>query len=493
MKKLWGFLICFVAVTVWAQTTPTELFDLTDESIFGESTEQTYTGKPVVLINKKQTPAPQINKAEQLPPPDLKKNALKIPIKTFFGHDRTAAFVDHTTDFMTIVQVLDTQNIQVTEQIQFITTKDGETFKRFFPNKIVGPDGKEVAFDIEFLSLKQDQSFIPFDQKTTPAGIEIIFDKPLTKGVHKMTMEYLVSRSIKVNQSLAEITLPITGPGWGQMTERMAVLVMMPKKSKFYEKEFLFGSNNQKIPENTKISEDGKGVLTFQNTHPLPAYADVRLHLVLDAQDLPKAPKEKSIIQNIIKIFVLVLIGYIGLSILTARLKKWKKPLAESKKINPVLWATEIGESQNDYQIRLMENRQIRFMRFSAWAKKILAFLRFNGEYMFGAVLLILTSKYMALHYKIEINTGIYILFLLLSVGGILIIDYYGTRIQLIHLKEAFKKSLLDKQQGLNLAKREIPTYYQIAVFLGFHETWKKELIANNPTYKDLTCFEKEK
>ena len=110
---------------------------------------------------------------------------------------------------------------------------------------------------------------------------------------------------------------------------------------------------------------------------------------------------------------------------------------------------------------------------------------------MVGVILLILSTKYIALHYGIEITNILYGLFLLLSLITILIIDYYGTRIQMKHLINILKNILLNELQGLNLAKREIPTYYQIAVCFGFNEVWKKRLLANNPSYQDL--FKEEK
>ena len=487
MKKILSILICLLAFGVHAQGNPQELFDVTDKSIFGTSTEQTFTGKPVVLIEKKEVTQPEINKAEQLPPPDLSKNTLYIPIKTLFGHERTAAFLDHTTDFLAIVQVLDNDRVRVTEQIQFITTKDGEKFKRFFPNNT--PQKQE------FLSLKRDNSYVPFLTDPKQNGTEITYDKPLPKGVHRMTLEYLVSDSFKTDKSLAEIILPITGSAWQQIIERMTIVVMMPKKSRFYEKELLFGTNNQKIPENTQISEDEKGVLTFQITHPLPAYADVRMHLILDAQNLPVAPKDSNLSLKIIGVFTLILLGYTALSILVARFKKWKKPLMESKKINPILWAAEIGKMPSDYQLTLMENIQPspRFTKLGDMWGKILAFLRFNCEYIIGVALLIIASRRIALYYGMEITGGIYGIFLVLSIIAVLTIDYYGTRKEMSHLLEILKKALLIEPQGCNLAKREIPTYYQIAVCFDFHEAWKKRMLMNNPSYKDLACFEKEK
>ena len=80
--------------------------------------------------------------------------------------------------------------------------------------------------------------------------------------------------------------------------------------------------------------------------------------------------------------------------------------MAESRKINPLLWAHEIGITFNDYQTDLMlkSDPPIRFSKMnSAWIK-VLAFLRFNSEYIVGVVFLILGVKYVAGYFENEIS-----------------------------------------------------------------------------------------
>ena len=60
MKKFYSILLCLLAFKSVAQTEPAGLFDMTDESLFGESTEQVFTGKPIVLIEKQVQPQKQI-------------------------------------------------------------------------------------------------------------------------------------------------------------------------------------------------------------------------------------------------------------------------------------------------------------------------------------------------------------------------------------------------------------------------------------------------
>ena len=76
---------------------------------------------------------------------------------------------------------------------------------------------------------------------------------------------------------------------------------------------------------------------------------------------------------------------------------------------------------------------------------------------------------------------------------ALLVIDIYGTRGELKRLREALRETLLNTPQGLNLAPRDIQTYYIKAVCFDFYTLWEKRLISNNPSYQQLSFLRKEK
>ena len=54
------------------------------------------------------------------------------PIKTPFGHKTQAAFVPHTTDFTSIIHILNNTDVMMQQTIQFVNTKGRDHFIRTF-------------------------------------------------------------------------------------------------------------------------------------------------------------------------------------------------------------------------------------------------------------------------------------------------------------------------------------------------------------------------
>ena len=347
MKKLLFLIICLFSSYGIAQT-DLPLFNLNDPKITGTETAQSFAGAPVILIEKEEKKEPEINRAEKLPPPKLASSPIQIPIKTPMGHKETAAFIDHITDIIFFIQILDDENIKITEQIQFITTKDQTAFERFFP--------VQQSDDIQILSVLRDQMSVSFREELKENGKQLTLSKKLPKGIHRITVQYLLKGIITHNKSLADITIPVLGGTQSDMIERLTAMVMLPKKSTFYKKDVLFGSNNITIPETIETTIDPTGNIIFQNTHPLPAYTNMKIRLLIDS--LPPAPKKEISSYTLIKlVYSGILVFYILLSVLVCRLKKWKKPLAESKKMSPILWMYALGEKLSKNILDYLKNQ----------------------------------------------------------------------------------------------------------------------------------------
>ena len=485
MKKLLFLVICLFSYSGIAQT-DLPLFDLNNKNIIGTETTQSFAGAPVILIEKEEKEEPEINRAEKLPPPKLTSTPVQIPIKTPMGHKETAAFINHITDIISFIQILDDESIKITEQIQFVTTEDQTVFERFFP--------VQKSDDIQILSVLRDQTSIPFHEELKKNGRQLTLNKKLPKGVHRITIQYLLKGAITHNKSLADITIPVLSGTQSRMIERLTAMVMLPRKSNFYQKDVLFGSNNITIPETVETTIDRTGNIIFQNTHPLPAYANMKIHLLIDS--LPPAPTKEFKPRTIINLVYLgILMFYAVLSILVCRYKKWKKPLAKSKKISPILWIYGMGEVLSKSTIDYLKNQKVSL--YSASSSRILpriaAFFRFNWEYVIGVIILIIATEMMARYYTVTLTRGDKSFLIFFGIMALVIIDIYGTRVELKRLKETLKETLLNTPQGLNLASRDIQTYYIKAVCFDFYALWEKKLISNNPSYQQLSFLRKEK
>ena len=501
MKRLLLIIgLCWLTGTVAVADTvaPETLLDIRDNTLTGTTRQVTYSGTPAVLIEPPPESTVVVNPAESLPPPDLRQNMLQIPIKTPFGHEQTAAFLNHTTDFSLIVQVLDEETLLVEEQIQFVSTQDKTRFRRVL-SKQISDNNNRTTTQIQPLTLSRDSARVRFDTEETDTAITLTYPNDLTAGVHWFTLRYLVQGAIRTDTSVADLFLSLTGGDWPLMTERFSLIVLFPKKGAVYTKELLFGTNNQPVPDMFTVRTDPTGALVYQLKHPLPAFADVRLHLTFDKAVL--FPAEESHLSERMMIFLiycLILMGYVGLSVWTAVRKKWKNPLTRARRLNPLLWRVGTGKpygAQEQKELRTLLYRDDRKIRWKKYLAKpiilrCLSFLRFNFEYIVGITILIALTQTMAEKYQVELSGAVHNGLVLIGWLALFAIDRYGTQKELTNLKNQLKKELLDTPQGLNLAQRDILSYYLIAMCLGFGSDWRTRLVQNNPTYQSF--FAKE-
>ena len=471
MIFLWGS-ICSADVMSPASLLNPGNTDLTKSEI-----KTTFTGTPAVLIEPSKNQKRLPNQAERLPPPAMPKSKIKIPIKTTFGHEQSVSFLDHTTDFTVFVYILNDETVRVEEHIQFITTAEKSKFERIISKNYADLSGKNTETKVVPLSLIPDNGSNSFHVSEAKDTLTMTYPRHLSKGVHRFTVRYLVTGAVQTNHALTDIFLSLSGLNWNQMTERFSVVVFLPKKSTFYTKELLFGSNNQSVPESVSTYTDTVGNVVYQLTRPLPAFADVKLHMVIDSASLPAASVHVTTFDDsyiLVGIYMCILALYVVLSVLTSRRKKWKNPLTAAKKVNVKLWQYELKHSSQPHQEK------------SALFFKAIAFIRFNIEYIVGLILLIGITCFMANKYHVDMGLPFKTVLGISAMVALVMIDHFGTRQELINLKNELKKALLDTPQGLNLAQRDIPTYYAIALHLGFGEEWSERLIGNNPAYQSL-------
>lgn len=495
--------------------TPNVLFNPNNPKIVGKTTNITYQGTPAVLIEPSQKKIPPThNPAESIPPPQLTPKNINIPIRTPFGHDRTAAFVDHSTDFSFLIQILDNKKIQIEEQIQFVSTKEGRIFSRTFPKKITHPDGDTVSRETKITKALINNVPISLTQNETAELLTVTYEKPLPIGIHRFILSYVVETKTKQNQSISDILIDLTGTEWPLAIERFSALVLFPQKTTIYQKELLFGINNVSIPDNVLVQVDDTGSILYQLTRPLPAFADVRLHILTDSKSLPQAKlsfKDLSSAYVICVIFSIVLLLYTFASIFVCKHKKWQKPLTKAKSISPFLWKIGAGYSlpeQDIIEIKHILNQLNKKSWFIKCAEKAFqhvlskhiflillkgaAFIRFNIEYIIGILLLIWATKWIAEYQDISLSNHLIAYFGLIGFLSVSLIHYFGTRIELNRFKTVLQETLLNTPLGLNLSVKAIPTYYILSLCLGFGHEWRDRLIQNNPNYIQLTFLRKE-
>ena len=195
-------------------------------------------------------------------------------IKTPFGHKTEAAFVAHTTDFYSIIQILNDSDVMLQQTIQFVNTKGKAQFIRTF----------DLPADVEItlIGAKRDNKAIETMSVSQNNQKWIIQDNAiLSSGIYSYSLSYLIKGIIKPQGNNHHLQLSLTGLDWALPTERFSAIVLLPTKSSVKTHTLLFGSNNVKIDNSFTSQSDDKGIM-YHLTRPLPAYADVKLDLILD-------------------------------------------------------------------------------------------------------------------------------------------------------------------------------------------------------------------
>ena len=165
------------------------------------------------------------------------------------------------------------------QTIQFVNTKGQAHFSRTF----------DVPANTQITLIKAKRFGKPIDtmhvleegQKWTIKDTAI-----LSSGIYSYTLSYLIKGVIKPQQNNNLLQLSITGTDWALPTERFSAIVLLPKKSSVKSHTLLFGSNNVQIDNSFTSQSDDKGIM-YHLTRPLPAYADVKINMVLDKNLYP--------------------------------------------------------------------------------------------------------------------------------------------------------------------------------------------------------------
>lgn len=195
-------------------------------------------------------------------------------IKTPFGQKTEAAFVAHTTDFYSIIQVLNDTDVMMQQTIQFVNTKGQAHFTRTFD--------LPANVHMTLLKAKRDNKTIDTMRVWEEGQQWTVKDTAiLSSGIYSYTLSYLIKGAIQPQENTRRLRISLTGPDWSLPTERFSAIVLLPKKSSVKSHTLLFGSNNAQIEDSFTSQTDDKGIM-YRLTRPLPAYADVKVDMVLD-------------------------------------------------------------------------------------------------------------------------------------------------------------------------------------------------------------------
>lgn len=272
MKKiLFLFLGIFFSTTLFAQNIPEDLLDIAK---YRQNQNKPYQGGTFVHID-----LPQLeNKEKKFIPAPLKLDGT-YAIKTPFGQETTAAFIPHTTDFSSIIQILGDGSIILSQTIQLVNTQKDFSFSQIFENET------EVEFSLIEAKLNNEPRQTITLTKTPSAWV-IKDSSSLSSGIYTYTLSYLIKGAIVQGDKKILLNLSLTGNNWHLPVERFSAIVLFPMNAQFIHRKLVFGANNVEIPQAVQEQLDAQGNIAYTLKQPLPAYADVKLDILFNQNSL---------------------------------------------------------------------------------------------------------------------------------------------------------------------------------------------------------------
>lgn len=481
MSKFWvGALILLWAGSGIAQGVMTDLLNPQNAVSAGTGQTVVFDGKPAVLVEKP-APAPA-PKPEPVP---------QMTVVAPFGQVGQVPYVTHIADRLVRVQILDNESVWVEDQVLAVLTQDKTDWVRILPKQVQNPAGKRIAMTRQILGVWNDGKPVAYTVQEDADSVQVALRKPLNKGAHRLVMQQVITGVIQKNKSVAEVFVPVGGGEMPLMTEQFHLSVALPRATKLYDKSLLFGGNNQAVA-NYEVRAGTRDLL-FETTHILPAYTDVRLRLVSEADTIAVAAGSGSAGGKIIiSVYAGILALYALALVLEGRRRRIKNPMRAGLRRNVMWWASVSGvpvsEADRILWERLLPDKLRPWRRGGALRVGVSRW----GEPVAGVVLLILGTLWLAKLHTIILSAGVMAWMVALGIGTVMIVVRLGAREKLRRMRLAFCQELLQTPAGLCPPAGRVGVYYAYAMSLGIGDKWRRKVLECNPHYARLDFWKKE-
>lgn len=317
MKYLLSVILCIICFSMSTDVLgSTNVQDLLDINRYLQQKNQPYSGGSFVHIDLPR----KIKTPQKFEPIPLEIQGTYL-IKTPFGKQTEAAFVPHTTDFNSIVQIHDNKDISLNQTIQFVNTSASGSFSRTF----------DVTNGQNYTLLSATRNGIPVQMTQTKTQKTWTVSDPqkLPSGIYTYVVSYVIKNALTVQDNTLTVSLSLTGPDWPLPVERFSAVILFPQKTNPIKQNLSFGSNNVVIPSGFVSNIDNNGNISYILTRPLPAYADVKINTVLNDNVLnPISFTDKMLSHLNHTLFILCLIVLVGYTLITRLYLKIQKTLA---------------------------------------------------------------------------------------------------------------------------------------------------------------------
>lgn len=432
----------------------------------------------------------------------------EITYKTPFGNTQTSQFVPHTTDFVSIIRVLDTETALVEEHIYFIETKNVPFVRSILLNKPMNTS--KTAHPFELLEVKIDGKTIqPIISRKNNKEIILTGKDYMPAGFHTIYLRYLTKGNVTVKDGKGYIMHDMTGGRWNLPINRFVAYLTFPKQTILFEKDILFGQNKLSIQDSAKITTDKQGNSLFVLNNLLPAYASASIYASFHPAAFHQTQFE-DILKNHLPLFgILFSIGSVFIFLLLSAgyilfIRKLKKntqgyiykyhPLTLDR-LYRIIPKVSLLTDLDTFSTQLKQKKPLEcklyktrfYNRFGL--KYICSFLRYlhlSGEYWITDILLLIGCFYFIRQYEIDLTLAQYGLIILTTIILTALFFRYIGRREILRETACFRQKLLNNTIFYGLSEQSVYNLYfknyPYARVLNFSEQWKKNAVQHCPS-----------
>lgn len=438
------------------------------------------------------------------PAPKPMPSVAEITYQTPTGATASALNVPHTTDFISIIQVIDNQTLSVEEFIQTINPK-GSLFARTIP-----ANENQSFSQNSFELLRAENNGKPFllDVQINPREIRLSYPNYLSAGVQSFYLKYIIKSGIFVNQKgQGVLDYPVTGYDWPLPINRFHVLVSFPSETRVFQKNIFFGKNEMSVQNSFTEQTDSNGNTLFTMNNPLPAFASVKIYETFDNEFLNHNQFEQFLTRHIgwfIAILTICAVFiYLCLSAFIVKRKKNEKAIMKvMQSYSPnTLCYLKYGKLTERYLTKynlFLKNKSkcYRLYQTKKWKYGIkqiyngIMYFKLSGKYWLTVLLMIGGMIYLSYGQKIYLTLPQY--GVILGVSGILTFFFfqYRGRTALLNETGQYCRNLLqektfyglNEQSAMNLFLQHYPRF----LALGQDDSWLKLTEKSCPAVKEL-------
>ena len=517
LKKGGVFLsIIFCASLAIAQSPSQPMFQENNPNLVNLNEPKEYTGAPLMYIQGVKAPEKANNDIEELQlklfgtkdvrnatrdnlafqpivfqdPNTQKKN---LTIETPFHESVQAGFIHHIPDFIVMIQVLNNQEITITEQINVMNTDEGEIWTRDIPLP------RHTTANL--ISYTQNGQEIPVNVMGQQNNLVFTSPIPLQIGLNRIILKYNLTNAIQKDG----LTIDITGSQLAWPIERVKALVLFSSPVTIRQNKALFGTNYLDVPQSYTTHTEQNGNTVYQFTRVIPEFANIHLKLEFDPKELLAPGFFEKIWANTSYLIEFSLISVLFLYWLANAL--WELHKGKKKKLPKITQKTNWIEVALQLGIRPtihMMNQLAHFKKLQgqpvqklykqlakaehhqknpriSWKLKIKTLWGYIGEIIIGTALLI-SIAWIISYLQHTLLSSLFMCYTIgTSIMAIILLYYFVLKPTVTQRWLRLVQNLESQQTIIGLTQEHARLYYPMMVLVEKNQEWITKLTTLNP------------